>query len=234
MRIIVIEDDASESPPLSLEDLRDRLDLGMVEADQPCRILGGDGGYVVGELVTGTVFREMDEAPALDWEDGAETAADEPEEMDEPAPARPLWSAHPSLLAFPSHLLVTLLLPAAAMAAWQLEWSGWLAAALAATSCLCASLLLARRASIRYAVFPGHLGFRRGFLFRRRLLIPRAAVVSLEIERGLAAWAGLADLVVTFRRGPKFATARMRNIRGARRALRLWEQHEPQVIWEED
>ena len=128
---------------MGLEELRDRLDLGMVATDQPCRIEGSDGHYVVGELVSGYVFRDLARANGTvaargeqqddeaDDEDAAapdtgndeigenDDGPEEPEAEDRRQGDRPLWSRHPSLLAYPRQILLT-----TGLAAWTAhDWA---------------------------------------------------------------------------------------------------------------
>ncbi|MFM7179904.1 MAG: hypothetical protein ACKO2G_00270 [Verrucomicrobiales bacterium] len=72
MRVYLLRPGRKEEGPMSIEDVRDRLDLRMIGPDQPCRIAGLDGTYVAGELVTGHLFKgwepEEDEAAGEDAE----------------------------------------------------------------------------------------------------------------------------------------------------------------------
>lgn len=60
---------------MTLGELRDRLDLRMVGAEQPCRIAGVDGRYVAGELVAGSLFHELAREGGLEVEAFQEDAA---------------------------------------------------------------------------------------------------------------------------------------------------------------
>lgn len=57
MRVYLLHSGKKEEGPMSIEDVRDRLDLRMITPDQPCRIAGLEGTYVAGELVTGHLFK---------------------------------------------------------------------------------------------------------------------------------------------------------------------------------
>src|SRR6478735_3222756 len=56
MRIFLIQG-KREVGPMTMDELRDRLDLRMIPESQPCRIAGLDGTYVAGEVVSGHLFR---------------------------------------------------------------------------------------------------------------------------------------------------------------------------------
>jgi len=227
---------------MGLEELRDRLDLGMVAADQPCRIEGSDGHYVVGELVSGYVFRDLARANGAvpepgeeeDGEDGAardagneddgeeEDGLEEPEARDGRHGDRPLWSRHPSLLAFPRQILLTILLAAAAALAWRLEWSGWLAAACGSLACFSASLLLWRKAANHLQVFAECLVIRSGLPWRRVRVVGRDEVAAFRPWCGGAGrWLGLGGFVIELRSGKVVV---LRGFRRTRRAVRLWDE----------
>jgi hypothetical protein len=83
---IYVQTPAGEIGPMGLEELRDHLDLRMVEVGQACRIGGAAGRYVVGELLSGGVFADLARAvPGLPGEDDEddEDDADEDEDEDE-------------------------------------------------------------------------------------------------------------------------------------------------------
>ena len=231
---------------MGLEELRDRLDLGMVATDQPCRIEGSDGHYVVGELVSGYVFRDLARANGTvaargeqqddeaDDEDAAapdtgndeigenDDGPEEPEAEDRRQGDRPLWSRHPSLLAFPRQILLTTGLAAAAVLAWKLEWSGGVAAVCASLACFSASLLLWRKTANHLQVFAGCLVIRSGLPWRRIRVVDRDEVAAFRPWCGGAGrWLGLGGFVIELRSGKVVV---LRGFRRTRRAARLWDE----------
>lgn len=230
MRILV-ESSEGESGPMGLEELRDRLDLGMVATDQPCRIEGSDGHYVVGELVSGYVFRDLARAngtvPAHGEQENDEAGEneggpEEPEAENRRQGDRPLWSRHPSLLAFPRHLFLTIGLAAAAALAMKFEWSGGVAAACASLACFSASLLLWRKTANHLQVFAGCLVIRSGLPWRRIRVVERDEVAAFRPWCGGAGrWLGLGGFVIELRSGKLVV---LRGFRRTRRAVRLWDE----------
>ena len=120
---------------------------------------------------------------------GAEDAEDWPEddEDDPDADLYPLWSGHPGFTAFPGHLWLIFLLAFMTLGAWWLEWSGWLAAGLAATTCFALALLLGRKHATRYAIYPRRIEWTEGMWVGKTRELARAAVQSVEVRSGFPA-----------------------------------------------
>ena len=206
MRVYLLRQGQKEEGPMSIEDVRDRLDLRMITPDQPCRIAGLNGTYVAGELVTGHLFKgwepeededEMAEAEFQrtepgeidsedsDEEDGAEEDENqETEDEDEESwDEEPLWEGKPGYTAFLPRVAVTCLLAIATGASLLFNLPAWLSLVLAALSCLSLALLLGRRAGTRYSIYERRLQWSTPGFLRRVRELPRAEVDAIDIRR---------------------------------------------------
>ena len=240
MRIFLIQG-KREVGPMDMDELRDRLDLRMIQESQPCRIAGISGTYVAGEVVSGHLFHgwqpDDDDNDAADenlddaTEEGDEDENDEEDEdedemEDEEDDAilyadEEWWSGHPGFTAYPNHLAVTILLAAACGAAFLLEWSGWLAAGLAALACFSFAMLLGKKQGTRYVVFRRRIAWKEPGLFGRQRELPRSSVEAIDLRHHFPGYLlGRADVVfhhhadvlpnpVVFRQ-----VARARHVRG--------------------
>lgn len=266
MRIYLLHG-TREQGPMGLEELRDRLDLRMVDASQPCRIAGLQGTYVVGEIVSGNLFRDWeedddeenaedsDQSPedAGEWEesggepeegsgegrrerenedaevdgeageDSAEDDEDFDDEEDSAWDLEPLWEGRPGYTAYPGQILFILLLAGASAAAFLLDWSGWLGAALVGLLCFSLALLMGKRQGTRYAVYGRRLEWTEpGFLSRTRE-VPRSAVHAIEmVSRFPGNLLGRADVIFVHDRPGLPEQVVFRQIPRARAVRQLW------------
>lgn len=224
MRVYLLRPDRKEEGPMSIEDVRDRLDLRMITPSQPCRIAGLDGTYVAGELVTGHLFQgwepdvaeddaepdEVGDRGAEDEDEDEEVTGDEEVERfsehaededegdeEEEWDEEPLWTSKPGYTAFLQRVVVTLLLAAACGATLWFALSAWLSLVLAALSCLSLALLLSRRSGTRYRIYERRLEWVEPGFIRRTRELPRSHVDAIEIHRSLpGGLLGRADLVI--------------------------------------
>lgn len=204
MRVYLLRRDQKEDGPMSIEDVRDRLDLRMITPDQPCRIAGLEGTYVAGELVTGRLFKgwepevespeegcegeslpqKGDEELDGDNEDGAEEEPiEEDQEPEESWDEIPLWEGKPGYTAFLPRVGVTGLFAIACSASLFLSLPAWLSLVLAAFVCLSLALLLGSRSGTRYSIYKRRLQWSEPGFLRRVRELPRSHVDSIDIKR---------------------------------------------------
>ena len=145
----------------------------------------------------------------------------EGEEIADASP-RPLWSRHPSILAFPLQITATILLAASVAVVWRFDWSGSLTAALASLTVFSLSLLLWRKTANHLQIFPDFIVIRSGTPWRRRRVLPRDEIQTLAACRhGLSRWVGLGCVEI---RTCKDRVFRLPGYRRTRKAEKLWRQ----------
>lgn len=238
MRIFLIQDNR-EVGPMTIDELRDRLDLRMIPQSQPCRIAGIGGTYVAGEVVSGHLFRgwhpedeeadieEEEEEDDARWGDDDGEDEEDSEEEDEDGDAihaeEQWWVGHPGFSAYPKHLAVSVLLAAACAAAFTLEWSGWLAAGLAALACFSFALLLGKKQGTRYGVFRRRIEWKESGLFGRHRELPRSAVDAIDLRyRFPGSLLGRADVIFHHHAGITPNPVVFRQIARPRQVRGLW------------
>ena len=229
---------------MSIEDVRDRLDLRMITPDQPCRIAGLDGTYVAGELVTGHLFKgwEPEEESQEDGDDGEPPPEDEEDELEggfgdeeddedikedeedeESWDEFPLWEGKPGYTAFLPRLGITALLVAAGVASLFLSWPAWLSLVLAALVCLSLALLLGKRGGTRYSIYERRLQWIEPGFLRRVRELPRSQVDAIDIKRPFpGALLGRADIHFHHHHPHLPNPIILRQVARAREARSLW------------
>lgn len=252
MRVYLLRRDRKEEGPMSIEDVRDRLDLRMIAPDQPCRIAGLDGTYVAGELVTGHLFKgwepeaededdeesagtedeedaEDDGADDEEWEDdGEEDSEEEDAEEDEEEGGvawdeSPLWEGKPGYTAFLPRLTITALFALASAASFFYSWPAWLSLVLAALTCLSLALLLGRRAGTHYSIYERRLQWVTPGFLRRERELPRSEVDAIDIKRPFpGALLGRADIHFHHQHPNLPNPIIFRQVARAREARSLW------------
>lgn len=244
MRVYLLRRDRKEEGPMSIEDVRDRLDLRMITPDQPCRIAGLDGTYVAGELVTGHLFKDWepeeepseerdDEQPSVDEgeeemeedeeddEEGESTEGEE--EHEESWDESPLWEGKPGYTAFLPRVGVTGLFAIACSVSLLLSWPAWLSLVLAALACLSLALLLGKRAGTRYSIHERRLQWSEPGFLRRVRELPRSQVDAIDIKRPFpGALLGRADLHFHHQHPNLPNPIIFRQVARAREARSLW------------
>ena len=228
---------------MSIEDVRDRLDLRMIQPDHPCRIAGLDGTYVAGELVTGTLFKgwEPEEdgetalEPPVDAEetddvgheaetDGENDEEDEEDDNEEESwDEEPMWTGIPGYTAFLPRVTFTVLLAITCGTALWLAWPAWLTLVLAALACISVALLLGKRSGTRYTIYERRLEWREPGFLRRVRELPRSEVDAIDIKRPLpGGLLGRADIHFHHHH-PKIPNPLVfRQVARAREARALW------------
>ena len=179
------------------------------------------------------------EDPALEHEHETEEAApaattapaaaapepsddDEPDEMTADPHPKPLWSRHPSILAFPLQISATILLAAGAAVVWRFDWSGGATAALASMTVFSVSLLLWRKTANHLQIFPDFVVIRSGVPWRRMRTLRREEITGLQACRhGFGRWIGLGCVEI---RTVKERIFRLRGYRRTRKAETIWQQ----------
>lgn len=227
---------------MSIEDVRDRLDLRMILPDQPCRIAGLDGTYVAGELVTGHLFKGWDpeedavteDEVTVDAEDGpdeeeeTETEDDDGESGDDEEDEEswdevPLWEGKPGYTAFLSRVGLTIALAIVFSLSLLFTWPAWLSAILAALACISLALLLGQRSGTRYSIYERRLQWREPGFLRRVRELPRSQVDAIDIKRPMpGALLGRADLHFHHHHPSLPNPLVFRQVARAREARALW------------
>jgi hypothetical protein len=237
MRVYLLRQGQKEEGPMSIEDVRDRLDLRMIAPDQPCRIAGLDGTYVAGELVTGHLFRawapeedpsdEEADAPLAGGEDDEEedsgTDIEEEEEPEDLWEVLPLWEGKPGYTAFLPRVMATGLLAMACAASFFLAWPAWLSMVLAALACVSLALLLGKRSGTRYSIYERRLQWSEPGFLRRVRELPRSQVDAIDIKRPFpGALLGRADIHFHHQHSSLPNPITFRQVARAREARALW------------
>ena len=248
MRVYLLLRDRKEEGPMSIEDVRDRLDLRMIAPDQPCRIAGLEGTYVAGELVTGHLFKgwepeedvEEEEPEAEDddetddgeddddgdlesEEDDEEEESEEEDDEEEAWDDSPLWEGKPGYTAFLPRVGFTGLLVITSVASFYFAWPMWFSMVLAALACLSLALLLGRRSGTRYRIYERRLQWSTAGFLRRERELPRSEVDAIDIKRPFpGALLGRADIHFHHQHPNLPNPIIFRQVARAREARSLW------------